>query len=48
LRQRCPVSLDLARQHVADLRRARLAETPFSRSSHLIWPLSAILSAVSH
>ena len=24
------------------------AETPFSRSSHLIWPLSAILSAVPH
>jgi hypothetical protein len=25
----CPVSLKLAREHVADLRRARLAETPF-------------------
>jgi hypothetical protein len=30
----CPVSLDLARQHVADLRRARLAETVSSCLSH--------------
>jgi hypothetical protein len=28
-RDKCPVSLKLAREHVADLRRARLAETPF-------------------
>jgi hypothetical protein len=34
LRQRCPVSLDLARQRVADLRRARLAETASSWLSH--------------
>ena len=44
----CPVSPDLARQRVADLRRARLAETPSSWLSHLIWPLRAILSMVSH
>jgi hypothetical protein len=31
---RCPVSLKLAREHVADLRRARLAETPFGWLSH--------------
>jgi hypothetical protein len=44
----CPVSLDLARPHLGDLRRATLAETPFRSSSHSTWPLSAILSAVSH
>jgi hypothetical protein len=30
----CPVSLDLARQHVADLRRVRLVETASSWLSH--------------
>ena len=30
----CPVSSKLARQHVADLRRARLAETTSSWLSH--------------
>ena len=30
----CPVSLDLARRHVADLRRARFAETASSWLSH--------------
>ena len=31
---RCPVSLDLVRPHLADLRRARLAETPSNWLSH--------------
>ena len=30
----CPVSLDLARRHAADLRWARFAETAFSWLSH--------------
>ena len=44
----CPVSLDLVRLHLGDLRRARSAETPFSGLSHLIWSAVAILSALSH
>jgi hypothetical protein len=44
----CPVSPDLARRHLADLRRARSAETASSWLSHLIWPVRAILSLVSH
>jgi hypothetical protein len=44
----CPVSPDLARQRVADLRRARLAEMPISSLSHPIWSASAVLLAVSH
>jgi hypothetical protein len=47
-RRACPVSLNMARQRVADLRRARLAETPSRRPSYLIWSVVAILSAVSH
>jgi hypothetical protein len=43
---RCPVSLDLVRADLGDLRRTRLAETPFSGSSHLIWSAMAILSAM--
>jgi hypothetical protein len=43
-----PVSLDLARRHVAGLRRTRLAETAASWPSHSTWPVSTILSAVSH
>jgi hypothetical protein len=46
--RRCPVSLDLARRHLADLRRTTSPETPFNGLSHLIWPAKAILSAVSH
>ena len=30
----CPVSLDLGRPHLADLRRTRSGETPFSGLSH--------------
>lgn len=45
---RCPVSRDLVRQHIADLRRARLVETASSCLSHRIWFVVAILSAVSH
>jgi hypothetical protein len=48
VRQRCPVSLDLVRLHLGDLRRARSGETPFSGLSHLIWSAMAVLSAVSH
>jgi hypothetical protein len=44
----CPVSLDLVRPHLADLRRTISPETPFSGLSHLIWSVRAILSAVSH
>jgi hypothetical protein len=44
----CPLSLDLVRPDLGDLRRARLAETQFSGSSPLIWSVVAILSAVSH
>jgi hypothetical protein len=44
---RCPVSLDLARPPVANLRRARSGETPFSWLSHFIWPATAILSVAS-
>src|SRR5215216_5139801 len=44
----CPVSLDLVRPHLADLRRTRSAETASSRLSHLIWSATAILSAMSH
>jgi hypothetical protein len=44
----CPVSMNLARQHLADLRRATSGETPFSGLSHLIWSAVAILSPVSH
>jgi hypothetical protein len=44
----CPVSLDLVRLHLANLRRARSAETFVSSSSHSIWPVMAILSALSH
>jgi hypothetical protein len=44
----CPVSRDLVRPHLADLRRTRSGETPFSDLSHLIWSAVAILSAVSH
>jgi hypothetical protein len=33
-KDRCPVSLDLVRQHVADLQRARFAETASSWLSH--------------
>ena len=44
----CPVSLDLARQHAADLRRTRFAETASSWSSHFNLALSAVLSVVSH
>ena len=47
-RARCPASLDLVRPHLADLRRARSAETPFSGSSHFIWSARAILSVASH
>jgi hypothetical protein len=45
---RCPVSLDLARPHLGDLRRARSAETLVSNSSHSIWFTSVILLAVLH
>jgi hypothetical protein len=45
---RCPVSLDVVRAHLGDLRRARSGETPFSGLSHLIWSAMAILSALSH
>jgi hypothetical protein len=44
----CPVSRDLVRPHLADLRRTRSGETPLSDLSHLIWSAVAILSAVSH
>jgi hypothetical protein len=44
----CPVSLDLARRHLADLRRTTSPETPSNGLSHLIWSAKAILSAVSH
>jgi hypothetical protein len=44
----CPVSLDLVRPHLADLRRTTSPETPSRRPSHLIWSVRAILSAVSH
>jgi hypothetical protein len=44
----CPVSLNLARQHDADLRRVRFAETASGWLSHGIWPAMAILSALSH
>jgi hypothetical protein len=44
----CPVSLDLVRPHLADLRRTTSPETPFSGLSHPIWSARAILSAVSH
>ena len=44
---RCPVSLDLVQLHVANLRRARSAETFVSSLSHSIWSAMAILSAVS-
>jgi hypothetical protein len=40
----CPVSLDVVRAHLGDLRRTSLAETPFSGLSHLIWSAMAILS----
>ena len=46
--QDCPVSLDLVRPHLADLRRARSGETTSSWLSHLIWSAVAVLSAVSH
>lgn len=38
------VSLDLARRHLADLRRTTSPETPSSGLSHLIWSVKAILS----
>jgi hypothetical protein len=34
LKRDCPVSPNLARQHAADLRRTRFAETPFGWLSH--------------
>jgi hypothetical protein len=46
--RRCPVSLDLVRPYLADLRRTTSPETPFSGLSHPIWSARAILSAVSH
>jgi len=47
-RRHCPVSSNLPRQHAADLRRARLAETASSWLSHWSWPVMAVLSVVSH
>jgi hypothetical protein len=44
----CPVSPNPAREHAADLRRARFAETASSWLSQCIWSARLILSAVSH
>jgi hypothetical protein len=43
----CPVSLDLVRLHLGDLRRARSGETPFSWCL-TIWPAVAVLSVAAH
>ena len=39
----CPVSLDLVRPHLADLRRTTSPEMLFSGLSHLIWSVMAVL-----
>ncbi len=46
-RSGCPVSLDLVRPHLADLRRTTSPETPFNGLSHPIWPAMAIPSVAS-
>jgi hypothetical protein len=44
----CPVSLDLVRPDLAELQRARSAETLVSSSSHSIWPAMAMLDVGSN